>query len=123
MPKAFAAFFFPSTVSGKFLSVWMSFGADSQVGKMLSAFFPIMLFVTSGFEHSVANMYYIPAGIVAKSNPDFVAATGLELDKLANLTWSGFITNNLIPVTLGNMVGGILFVALAYWIVYRKKSA
>lgn len=105
------------------LGVWMSFGSDSQVGKMLSAFFPIMLFVTSGFEHSVANMYYIPAGIVAKSNPDFVAATGLELDKLANLTWSGFITNNLIPVTLGNMVGGILFVALAYWIVYRKKSA
>ena len=105
------------------LGVWMSFGADSQVGKMLSAFFPIMLFVTSGFEHSIANMYYIPAGIMAKANPDFLAATGLGADELANLTWSGFFTNNLIPVTLGNIVGGVVFVALAYWIVYRKKSA
>lgn len=105
------------------LGVWMSFGSDSQVGKMLSAFFPVMLFVTSGFEHSIANMYYIPAGILAKSNPDFLAATGLGADALTNLNWSGFFVNNLIPVTLGNMVGGILFVAIAYWYSYRNKNA
>ena len=105
------------------IGVWMSFGADSQVGKMLSAFFPVMLFVTSGFEQSVANMYYIPAGIIAKANPDFVAATGLGAEALANLNWGSFIVNNLIPVTLGNMVGGIIFVATAYWLVYRNKNA
>ncbi|MDO5026430.1 MAG: formate/nitrite transporter family protein [Tissierellia bacterium] len=104
------------------IGVWMSFGADSQVGKMLSAFFPVVLFVTSGFEHSVANMYYIPAGIMAKANPEFVAATGLGAEALANLTWSGFLVKNILPVTLGNMVGGIVFVVTAYWLAFRNEE-
>lgn len=104
------------------LAVWMSFGSDSQVGKMLSAFFPVTLFVLSGFEHSIANMYYVPAGILAKSIPEYLAATGLDQAALSSLTWGGFITQNLIPVTLGNIVGGGLFVAIAYWLAFRNKG-
>ena len=103
------------------LAVWMSFGSDSQVGKMLCAFFPVMLFVLSGFEHSISNMYYIPAGIFAKSVPAYAAASGLG-DGLASLTWSGFFIHNLLPVTLGNIVGGGIFVGLAYWLSLRKKE-
>ena len=104
------------------LAVWMSFGSDSQVGKMLSAFFPVTLFVLSGFEHSIANMYYVPAGILAKSIPEYVAATGLDQAALSSLNWGGFFTQNLIPVTLGNIVGGGLFVAIAYWLAFRNKG-
>lgn len=104
------------------LAVWMSFGSDSQVGKMLSAFFPVTLFVLSGFEHSIANMYYVPAGILAKSIPEYLAATGLDPQALSALNWGGFLTQNLIPVTLGNIVGGGLFVAIAYWLAFRNKG-
>ena len=104
------------------LAVWMSFGSDSQVGKMLSAFFPVTLFVLSGFEHSIANMYYVPAGILAKSVPEYLAATGLDQAALSSLTWGGFFTHNLIPVTLGNIVGGGLFVAIAYWLAFINKG-
>lgn len=102
------------------LAVWLNFGADTMLGKMMGIFFPIWLFVTSGFEHSVANMYYIPAGLFAKANEAFCSLSGATPDALASLTWSGFFVNNLIPVTLGNLVGGGLFVAMAYWFVYKK---
>lgn len=104
------------------LAVWLAFGADSTIGKIFGIFFPITLFVTSGFEHSVANMYYIPAGILAKSNPDFVAMSGLTEEALDALNWQGFFVTNLIPVTLGNMIGGILFVAMAYYFAYAPKE-
>jgi formate/nitrite transporter FocA (FNT family) len=78
-----------------------------------------MAFVASGFEHSVANMYLIPIGILLKNSAEVVAAAGLS-GKLANLTWGGFITRNLIPVTLGNIIGGAFFVATLYWVVYLK---
>ena len=83
-------------------------------------FFPIWLFVTSGFEHSIANMYFIPAGILAKGNDHFAALSGVSQEALSGLTWSGFLIDNLIPVTLGNLAGGGVFVALAYWLAYRK---
>lgn len=102
------------------LAVWMSSGADSTIGKIFSIFFPIMLFVTAGFEHCVANMFYIPAGIFAKANEAFVILSGVTQDALNNLTWSGFFINNLIPVTLGNFIGGTCFVAIAYWYAYKK---
>ena len=104
------------------LAVWMSFGSDSQVGKMLCAFFPVMLFVLSGFEHSIANMYYIPAGILAKSIPEYVAATGLDQAALNGLNWGNFLGHNLLPVTLGNIIGGGIFVGLGYWLAYRKRG-
>ncbi len=105
------------------LAVWMAYGAKDITGKILAIFFPIWLFITSGFEHSVANMYYIPAGILAKANADYSAAAeqlGVTAEKLAHLNWSTFVVNNLVPVTLGNIVGGALFVAGIYWFVYAR---
>lgn len=102
------------------IAVWISFSAGSVLGKIGAIFFPIWLFVTCGFEHSVANMYFIPAGILAKADETLAAKSGLAAQALENLDWSGFFIDNLIPVTLGNIVGGGVFVALAYWFVYRK---
>jgi formate/nitrite transporter len=102
------------------LAVWISMGADTMAGKIFSIFFPIWLFITSGFEHSVANMYYIPAGIMAKANDSFAALTGLSQEALNSLTWGSFAINNLIPVTLGNIVGGGIFVGMVYWYSFKK---
>lgn len=99
------------------LAVWMSYSSTSTGGKIGAMFFPIWVFVTCGFEHCIANMYYIPAGIFAKA--DFGALSGVAAESLDALSWMGMI-NNLIPVTLGNIVGAGVFVALAYWIAYRK---
>lgn len=104
------------------LAVWMNFGAKDMVGKLFAVFFPIWLFITSGFEHSVANMYYIPAGILAKVNPAWVEASHLSPEILQSLNWGNFIVNNLIPVTLGNIVGGGFFVGMVYWFAYLKKN-
>ncbi|MDD5926963.1 MAG: formate/nitrite transporter family protein [Firmicutes bacterium] len=97
------------------MAVWLSTGAQTTVGKILSIFFPIWLFVTAGFEHSVANMYFIPAGIFAKSNQMFTALSDVGYDALANLNWSGMFELNLLPVTLGNIVGGAVCVAIGYY--------
>lgn len=102
------------------LAVWISFGAASTTGKIFSVFFPICLFVTSGFEHSVANMYYIPAGIFAKS--EYGVISGAAQAALDNLTWGGFFGNNLLPVTIGNLIGGMVFVALASSAAFGKKN-
>ena len=106
-------------------AIWMASAAKDITGKLLAIFFPIWLFVTSGFEHSVANMYYIPAGILAKANPDWVKAAvslGVLPEKIDALNWGTFFTKNLIPVTLGNIVGGALFVGMIYWFVYLHKT-
>jgi len=102
------------------LAVWLSFGADTMAGKIFAVFFPIWLFITSGFEHSVANMYYIPAGILIKANESFAQLSGLSQEALDSLTWGSFAINNLIPVTLGNIIGGGIFVGMAYWYAYKK---
>jgi formate/nitrite transporter len=107
------------------LAVWMAFATTSMTGKIFAIFFPIWLFITSGFEHSVANMYYIPAGIVAKSTEAYVAAAqaiGVKDAALDGLSWHGFFVSNLIPVTLGNIVGGCIFVSLAYYLAYREQN-
>jgi formate/nitrite transporter len=102
------------------LAVWISFGADTMAGKIFSIFFPIWLFITSGFEHSVANMYYIPAGILIKADETFAQLCGLSPEALDSLTWGSFAINNLVPVTLGNIIGGGIFVGMAYWYTYKK---
>ena len=89
---------------------------------MLAIFFPIMAFVTSGFEHVIANMYFIPAGIIAKQFPDAVAASGISADSLANLNWGTFFSQNIITVTLGNIVGGAIFVGVLYWAIFVRQS-
>jgi formate/nitrite transporter len=100
------------------LAVWMAVAAKDVIGKIFAIFFPIWLFITSGFEHSIANMYYIPAGILAKANPLYVQqalAMGVTAESLDHLNWASFLTGNLIPVTLGNMIGGIIFVGGLFW--------
>jgi len=99
------------------LAIWMATGAQVAIGKMFAIWFCIGLFIVSGFEHSVANMYFIPAGILAAGNDAFVQAAGVDT---AGLGFSAFIVKNLIPVTLGNIVGGSIFVGCTYWIANRK---
>ena len=106
------------------MAIWMAFSTKDIAGKLLSIFFPIWLFITSGFEHSIANMYYIPAGIIAKFNPLWANAAvtlGVSSAKQDTLTWGSFITNNLIPVTLGNIIGGCVFVGMIYWLSFLYK--
>lgn len=95
------------------IAVWISFAAKDVVGKFWGLFMPIMLFVLCGFEHCVANMYYVPAGLFVKY---------LYGADAANLTWGSFIVKNLIPVTLGNIVGGAGLVGLPYWFVYLREN-
>ena len=102
------------------LAVWMAVSASTVVGKVWVIFFPIMAFVSSGFEHSVANMFFIPMGLALKGQTAIVTAAGLA-DKLSHLTIGGMVMN-LIPVTLGNIVGGAFFVATLYWVVYLRKE-
>lgn len=107
------------------LAVWMSYGAKDITGKICAVFFPIWLFVTSGFEHSIANMYYIPAGILAKSNDNWAKLaleSGVSIEKLNHLNWSTFIFDNLIPVTLGNIIGGGMLVGVVYWYIYQSNT-
>ncbi|MGB4238107.1 MAG: formate/nitrite transporter family protein [Candidatus Hydrothermia bacterium] len=102
------------------LAVWMAFASREVVGKIFAIFFPIMAFVASGFEHSVANMYFIPMGILLKDVPAVVSMAGIA--DLSKLSWYSFFVRNLIPVTLGNIVGGAGFVAGLYWLVYVNKG-
>ena len=94
-------------------------------GKVLASFLPIMTFVTGGFEHCVANMFYIPAGIFAAGNIKYaeVAMTkyGITAEKLATLNWKNFLLTNELPVTIGNIIGGMLFIGVVMYIVYSKE--
>lgn len=97
-------------------AVLMAVCAKDVAGKLLASFFTIMLFVTAGFEHCVANMYYIGAGMIAALNPDYVqtamAEYGYTAQQLSVLSWKNFIAGNLLPVTIGNMIGGMLIIGL-----------
>jgi len=95
------------------LAVFMATAARDIPGKIFACYMPIMAFVASGFEHSVANMYFIPTGL-------FLAGE-LRLTE-PHLTWSDFMMGNLLPVTLGNILGGVVFVAFAYWFVHLKGT-
>ncbi|HQL64572.1 MAG TPA: formate/nitrite transporter family protein [bacterium] len=97
------------------LAVWLAAAGKDSISKIFGIYFPIMAFVASGFEHSIANMFFIPIGIFLKNNPEIIDRT---FGCVSNLTWYGFILNNLVPVTLGNIVGGALFVGGAYYLVY-----
>lgn len=106
-------------------AVLMATAAKDIAGKVWAIFFPICAFVIGGWEHCVANMYYIPAGIIASSNADYVAKAeelyGITADQIAaNVSITGFITN-LIPVTVGNILGGMIFVALPLYAIHRSK--
>ena len=83
---------------------------------------PIFLFVLCGFEHSVANMYYIPAGIFASMDPAYAAAAAAKGVDLSMLTWGNFFIGNLLPVTIGNIIGGSFMVGTVYWKCYHKTE-
>lgn len=102
------------------LAVWLCFSARSTVDKIFAILFPITAFVACGFEHSVANMYFIPMGIAMAGQTKVLEVAGLTASQVANLDISGFI-GNLIPVTLGNIVGGT-FVGTMYWLIYLRKD-
>ena len=103
------------------LAVWLCFGARSATDKILSILFPITAFVALGFEHSIANMYFIPMGLMLKGEAAVVAASGLDPAALAQLSLGGFLAN-LVPVTLGNIVGGSVLVGAMYWFIYLRGS-
>ncbi len=107
------------------LAVWLAFAAKDVVGKIFGIFFPIMAFVASGFEHSVANMYFIPMGIQVANAAPVAAAEKLAMASpeavTSFFTYGNFIMANLIPVTLGNIVGGGIFVGMFYWLAYLRK--
>jgi len=105
------------------LAVWMATSARDVIGKLFAVFFPVMAFVASGFEHSVANMFFIPYGILLKSVPSVVEATGKTLADYAGLNWATLWTRNLIPVTVGNVIGGAFLVGFIYWLVYLKDDS
>ncbi len=102
------------------LAIWMSVATRQVIGKIFAVFFPILTFAASGYEHCIANMYFITKGLFLKTMPQVVNAANLSQNELANLTVSGFIFNNLIPVTLGNIFGAVIFVACLYWFVFLK---
>lgn len=102
------------------VAVLLAMASKSIIGKIMGIWFPIMAFVLSGFEHSVANMYYIPAGIFASMNPAYAAAAQEAGVNMANLNALGFL-GNIVPVTLGNIVGGAA-IALVMWFCFRRNK-
>jgi len=103
------------------LAIWLCFRAHTVTGKILSILFPITAFVAAGFEHSIANMYFIPMGILMAGQPVVLGTAGVAADSLANLTVVGFI-GNLVPVTIGNIVGGGILVGAIYWLAYLRRE-
>jgi formate transporter len=106
------------------LAVWLCYSARTTVDKILSIIFPISAFVAAGFEHSVANMYFIPLGLFVKitAPTTFWQAIGKTASDFASLTCSSFLFVNLLPVTLGNIFGGSVMVGLVYWFIYLRKG-
>jgi formate/nitrite transporter len=106
------------------LSSWMCYGARTTVDRVVTIVPPIAAFVAAGFEHCIANIYFIPLGLFIKSGaPDsFWTAIGKTPEAFASLTWQNFFIANLVPVTVGNIIGGSLMVGVIYWFVYLRKQ-
>ncbi len=102
------------------LAVWLTYSARSVADKILAIIFPITAFVAAGFEHSIANMYYVPYALLIKAfDPAFVVASKVDI---SSLTWGSFFLKNLLPVTLGNIIGGSVLVAIMYWFIYLREK-
>ena len=111
------------------LAIWAAYSGRTTTDKVVAVTMPIALFVASGFEHSVANMFMIPLGVLIKENAgaDFWSTAGLDQAAYDGLTWQAFYLDNLLPVTLGNIVGGGVMIGVLYWTVFhlseRRKKA
>jgi len=102
------------------LAVWLTLSARSTTDRLLAIVPPVSCFVATGFEHSVANMYFVPFGLLVTTlDPGFVAARGLDAE-VAALGWTRFLLVNLLPVTVGNVIGGAVLVGAVYWFVYLR---
>jgi formate/nitrite transporter len=101
------------------LAVWMALAARQTISKIFAIFFPIMGFVAIGFEHCIANMYFIPSGILLLSWTNITVPSGIDP---AILNWFAFIFKNLLPVTIGNIIGGVVFVGMSYWGAYLRPQ-
>ncbi len=106
------------------MAVWMCYSARSTTDKILAIVPPIATFVAAGFEHSVANMYFIPTALFVKYFGDaaFFEKIGKTAADFPHLTWGNFFISNLLPVTIGNIIGGSIMVGLIYWFVYLRKT-
>ena len=104
------------------LAVWLCYSARTTTDKVVSIIFPITAFVAAGFEHSVANMYFVPTGLLIKNSasPEFWNLIHDSASSYAALSCIGFL-RNLVLVTLGNVFGGSLMVGLVYWFIYLRK--
>ena len=101
------------------LAVWLTYGAHTTTDKILAVIPPIAAFVAAGFEHSVANMYFISIGLLIENDDAYVESLDPPLD-LSGLTWQSFFLDNLVPVTIGNVIGGAVMVGAVYWLVYLR---
>ncbi|QIZ76244.1 formate transporter FocA [Ferrimonas lipolytica] len=106
------------------LAVWMTFSCHTVTDKIMAMILPVAMFVCCGFEHSIANMFMIPMGIVISNfaGPEFWAASGANPADFADLTVGHFLIKNLMPVTFGNIIGGGFFVGLVYWVIHRRPT-
>ncbi|HSR19719.1 MAG TPA: formate/nitrite transporter family protein [Anaerolineales bacterium] len=105
------------------LAVWLTFSARSTIDRILATIFPIAAFVAAGFEHSVANMYFIPFGLLIKYlDPAFVERVAAQVPHMESLSWPSFLLRNLVPVTVGNVIGGAVLVAAVYWAIFLRRS-
>ncbi|MDA0243547.1 MAG: formate transporter FocA [Chloroflexi bacterium] len=106
------------------MAVWLCMSARTTTDKILSIVPPITAFVAAGFEHSIANMYFIPVGLFIKNGADeaFWGAIGKTAADFPDLTWGNFFVANLIPVTIGNIIGGVVMVGLIYWFIYLRPK-
>lgn len=105
------------------MAVWLCYSARSTGDKILAIIPPISAFVAAGFEHSVANMYFIPIALFIKDfgDPKFFETIGKTAADFPHLTWGNFFIANLLPVTIGNIIGGAVMVGLIYWFIYLRK--
>ncbi len=103
------------------LAIWMSAASRNVIGKIFAIFFPIMAFIALGYEHCVANMFFIPKAMLLATKPEVIAAANLDPELLSHLNTLGFI-KNLIPATLGNIIGGGVFLASFYFAAYVKEQ-
>ena len=107
------------------LAIWMCFSARSNIDRVVTVIPPIAAFAAAGFEHCIANIYFIPMGLFIKAGApeSFWKAIGKTAADFPELTWSNFLVGNLVPVTIGNIIGGSIMVAAVYWFVYLRKGA
>jgi len=107
------------------LAVWMCYSARTNVDRILTLVPPVAAFAMAGFEHCIANAYFIPFGLFVKAGApeSFWAAIGKTPADFPNLTWSNFVFGNMLPVTLGNVIGGSILVAAVYWFVYLRGGS